>query len=158
MSLYSDNKWVDMVRSCYRWHYELPLSQNIGWNGATASERQPITFPEVSDDILIYAGGVNFSNANALVRIKATNPNYEWMGNNDATPIETPVHQIFGIATAVMPLIPLIQPFWLGANGTIQATFINSAASLTTGGTATLRALRLRDKLKPLPWELPNAA
>lgn len=145
--MYTDNKYVQRILDRYRTHLELIDSIPINFTG-TASERPaPCYTNPVDSDVLFFAGSVNFTNVNVLVRIKSQSPQYEWMTNNTGTPQDTPVNAVFGLSTQNMPVLPLIMPFFVGANGKLQMQFTNAASSAVTGGIVTWRALKLVDPI-----------
>lgn len=138
-----NNPYVQKILSNYEEWAPLESTATIGFNGSTASQKISVDTPEVDCDSLIFGGYVDFSNASATVRISSISPKYEWMSNNDQTPVDTPVPAIFGVLTQVEPVRPLILPVFLYRLGKLVMQFTNSATSLTTGGTVTWRGLRL---------------
>jgi hypothetical protein len=150
--MYFFNRFTLGIMSLYRTHLVMFDTILTGFTG-TASERPPAApTSEIDEDCLWFAAGVNFTNANALVRIKSISPQYEWMSNNDQTPIDTPIPAIAGTAAQVLPMLPLIQPFFTKANGRILHYFTNSASAPTTGGEWTWALLRLADPLDGKGW------
>ena len=133
--------YVAGILSKYLAYKELVLPVSIGWDGATASERKTRFTPPVDQDALIFAGGSDFSNAFATVKITDTASGYVWtLGENNQN---APVNSIFGVSTQVMPLLPLVCPFFLARQSKLQMEFVNSATSLTTNGVVTWRGIKL---------------
>lgn len=93
--------------------------------------------------MLIFGATVNFSNAGVLVRIKSVSPQYDWMADISPTQQDTPVNAIAGVFSQALPVLPLVQPFFLMKQGKIQMQFTNSATGPITGGLWTWRGLRL---------------
>lgn len=145
--MYPWNKYIERILDRYRTHQELIDSIPINFTGTANEKPAPITTNSVNEDVLYFAGNVNFTNQNVLVRIKSKSPQYEWMANNQATPQDTPVGAVFGLSTQVLPVLPLIMPFFVKANGLLQMQFTNAATSAVTGGIVTWRALRLSDPI-----------
>jgi len=140
-------KYVYQILDRYRNHLELVDSIPIGFTGTVSERLAPVVTNEIDADALYFAAHVNFTNANAMVRIVSISPQYQWMANNDATPQDTPISAIAGISTQAMPLLPLIQPFFIKKQGRLQMSFTNSATSPTTGGIWTWRMLKLVDPI-----------
>jgi len=166
--MYYFNKYTLAILDRYLVHTELIDSLPIAFTGTASEKPAPVFTTEVNADTLIWAGNVNFSNANALVRIKSISPQYEWMSNNDPIPQDTPLGAVFGVSTQALPVLPLVMPFFLKANGRLQMQFTNSAAAATTGGVVTWRLLKLTMPIKdslgvgwdygmPWPWLVPAA-
>lgn len=97
--------------------------------------------------MLYFAATVNFQNAGVLVRIRSISPAYDWMANNDQTPQDTPVPAIAGFYNQNMPILPLVQPFFLKKQGRMTMQFTNDLMSPITGGLWTWRALRLTNAI-----------
>jgi hypothetical protein len=145
--MYYFTKYTYQILDRYRSHLEIVDSFAIGFTG-TASERLAPVYTDVVDaDVLWFAAHTNFSNANALVRIVSISPQYQWMANQQATPQDTPITAIAGVTTQALPVLPLIQPFFLKAQGRLQHIFTNSATSATTGGIWTWRGLKLTEPI-----------
>jgi len=137
------NKYVLAILDKYRNFEPLEQSTAIGFTGV-ANERPPsVTTPEISEDSLLFGAQVNFNNPGVFVRIKSLSPQYEWMGDNSPAPIDTPITAIAGTFDQAMPVLPLIQPAFLSAQGKLQMQFTNSSAGPVTGGFITWRGLRL---------------
>jgi hypothetical protein len=142
--MYYFNKFTEKILACYGNWLELPDSIPIGFTGVASQVPAPINSNEVDTDSLIFAFGVNFDSPNdVLIRIRSISPQYEWMANTQQTPQDTPLTAIAGNSTQVMPLLPLVMPFFLKANGKLEMKFTNSATSPVTGGIITLRRLKL---------------
>jgi hypothetical protein len=90
---------------------------------------------------------VNFENAAALVRITALSPQYQWMSNHFPAPQDTPIHAVAGVIDRALPILPLMTPFFVKAQGRLMHQFTNSAAAETTGGQFIWRALKLIDPI-----------
>jgi hypothetical protein len=141
--MYYFNKKTEEILSHYEDWLEMIDSVPVGFTGV-ASERPPAVYTsEISADTLWFAAGVSFSEGDVLVRISSRSPQYDWMANNDPTPQDTPIGAVAGISSEVLPVLPLIQPFFLKANGTLKHQFTNSATSPVTGGIITWRLLKL---------------
>ena len=145
--MYTFNKYVERILDKYRSHQELVDAIPINFTGTASEKPPPIVTNSINDDVLYFAGAVNFTNNNVLVRIKSKSPQYEWMANVQAIPQDAPVGSVFGLSTQNMPVLPLIMPFFVKANGLLQMTFTNAATSAVTGGVVTWRALRLSDPI-----------
>lgn len=137
--------YVQKILSRYRTHLELIDSIPIGFTGSASEKPAPCFTSAVDTDALYFAINVNFTNANVLIRIESISPNYQWMANENSTPQDTPIGAIAGLSTQAMPVLPLIQPFFVKRQGRIKMQFTNSATSATTGGIITWRALKLVD-------------
>ena len=117
----------------------------IGFNGV-ASERLSVYSNSISTDILIMSFGVDFdltTITDTLVRISARSPQYDWMSNNQSTPQDTPVGAVAGCSQQVLPMLPIVKPFFLYANGKLQYQFTNSATAAITGGLWTAAIIKL---------------
>lgn len=140
-------KYVYQILDRYHTHLELIDTIPIGFTGV-ASERPASVFTnEVSEDVLYFAAAVSFSNAGAFVRIKSISPQYDWMADDSAIPQDTPINAIAGVFSQALPILPLVQPFFVKKQGRLQMQFTNSAAAPTTGGLWTWRALRLTNPI-----------
>lgn len=135
------------ILSQYREHLEFIDSLQIGFTGVASERPAPVLTNEVSVDTLYFAASVNFNNAAALVRITTISPQYQWMVNREATPQDTPIHAVAGVFSQVSPILPLIKPFFVKAQGRLLHQFTNSATTPTTGGTWVWRALKLIDPI-----------
>jgi hypothetical protein len=145
--MYYFTKYVYQILDRYRSHLELVDTIPIGFTGVANERPAPVFTNDISEDLLYFAAAVNFSNAGALVRIRSISPQYEWMADDQATPQDTPVNALAGIFSQALPNLPLIQPFFVKAQGRLQMSFTNSAAAPTTGGLWTWRALRLTNPI-----------
>jgi len=143
--MYFFNEYTLKQLSKYENHLELIDSIPVGFTGVASQVQAPVYSNEVDADSLIFAIGVSWSSASAdaLVRIRSISPQYEWMANNQAVPQLTPIGAIAGFSDQVMPVLPLVMPFFLKANGRLEFRFVNSAAAAITGGVITLRRLKL---------------
>lgn len=151
--MYYYNRFCLAILSLYKTHLVMFDTIAVGFTGVASEEPPAVPTSEVDEDTLWFAAGVNFSNANALVRIRSISPQYEWMANNAATPQFTPIPAIAGTSSQAMPMLPLINPFFMRANGRLQHQFKNSAAAATTGGLWTWALLRLSDPLDGIGWD-----
>lgn len=145
-------KYVYRILDLYRTHLELVDTIAIGFAGTT-SEKSTVFTNEVSEDVLLFSAGIDFSNAQVTVRIRSQSPQYDWMANDDPIPIDTPVNSLAGVFSQVMPNLPLIQPYFLKKQGRLQMTFTNGATVATTGGNWTWRGLRLTNPLNGSGWD-----
>ena len=141
--MYFFNEYTLKILSKYENHLELIDSIPIGFTGVASQVVAPVYSNEVDADSLIFAFGVDFDNSGVLVRIRSISPQYEWMANNQATPQLTPIGAIAGNSSQVMPVLPLVMPFFLKANGRLEFRFTNAASSPVTGGVITIRRLKL---------------
>lgn len=145
--MYNFSKYTYQILDRYRTHLVLFDSFAIGFTG-TASERlAPVYSDTVDADTLYFAAHVNFTNANALVRIQSQSPQYIWMANQSAVPQDTPISAVAGISTQALPMLPLIVPFFVASQGRLQHIFTNSATSATTGGIWTWAMVKLVDPI-----------
>jgi len=145
--MYTFNKYVERILDKYRTHLELVDTVPIGFDGVASRKPAPVFTSQVSADILFFAAYVDFTASDVLVRIQSRSPQYQWMANNNNTPQDTPIGAIAGITTQVMPLLPLISPFFLKANGQLQLQFTNSATAPVTNGSITWRGIKLVDPI-----------
>lgn len=145
--MYTFNDYVKRILDRYRTHLELIDSIPINFTGTANEKPAPCFTNSVDSDVLYFGGAVNFTNGNVLCRIRSQSPQYEWMTNNTGTPQDTPVGAVFGLSTQNMPILPLIMPFFVNANGRLQMQFTNAATSAVTGGIVTWRALKLVDPI-----------
>lgn len=144
--MYFFSRYVYQILDRYKNHLELIDSIPIGFTGVVNERPAAVFTNEVSSDMLYFAAHVNFTAA-AFVRIKSVSPQYEWMANDDATPQDTPISAIAGLTTQAMPVLPLVQPFFVKAQGRLQMQFTNAAAAPATGGIWTWRLLKLVDPI-----------
>lgn len=146
-------KYVYRILDYYRTHLELIDTVPIGFTGVASERPAPVFTNEVSEDVLYFAAAVNFSNAAVLVRIKSLSPQYEWMADDNSTPQDTPVNALAGVFSQTLPILPLIQPFFVKKQGRLLMQFTNSAAAPETGGLWTWRALRLTNPVSGTGWD-----
>jgi hypothetical protein len=109
----------------YKEKFPIFLEVDIGFDGATASQRVEVSTQTVDYDVVIIGAHVNFSNSN--VRIRVTDTSLGYVFNNQFMPITA----IAGVTTQVMPVLQLPAPWLLQRQSKLQMEFINSAASLT---------------------------
>ena len=152
--MFEYSKFTQQILDHYRTHMELIDTQNVNFTGV-ASERPPAALTsDVSEDIILFGATVSFSNAGALVRIRAITPNYQWMTRgNDEPPQDTPINAIAGIFSQASPILQLVQPFFLKKQSRLEMQFTNSAAAPTTGGLITWRGLRLTNPYNGIGWD-----
>jgi hypothetical protein len=136
-------KYVYQILDKYRDHLPLEDTISIGFTGVASERPAPASSNPISDDALIFGATVNFNNAGVLVRIKSISPQYDWMADISPTPQDTPVNAIAGVFSQALPVLPLVQPFFLMKQGKVQMQFTNAAAGPVTGGLWTWRGLRL---------------
>jgi hypothetical protein len=151
--MYYFTKYIYHILDFYGTHLELIDTIPIGFTGVASERPAPVFTNEISEDALYFAATVNFSNAAALVRIRSISPQYEWMADDAATPQDTPINAIAGVFSQSLPVLPLIQPFFLKKQGHLQMQFTNSPAAPTTGGLWTWRALRLTNPRNGTGWD-----
>lgn len=140
--MYQFDEQTKAIMAMYREYLIDFDTVSIGFSG-TLNERLTVYSHEVSDDSLIFAHSVDFSTTDVLVRASSRSPQYDWMSNDDQTPQDTPIGAFAGFSNQVLPLLPLIKPFFLYSNGRIAYTFTNSATSAVTGGLLTIARLKL---------------
>jgi len=144
--MYFFTKYVYQILDRYQEHLPLEDTIAIGFTGS-AGQRVPTVFSNSnSDDALYFAASVDFTASQAsqaLVRIKSVSPNYEWMADDGDNPLDTPVASIAGVQGTAMPVICLIQPFFIQKQGRLSMQFTNATTSPITGGLWTWHALRL---------------
>jgi hypothetical protein len=141
--MYYISKYTQQILDRYENHLSLYDPVPIGFTGTASETLSPVFTHEVSADILIFGFNVDFTNANVAVDIQSRSPQYKWNVNNNANPQYVPIGAIAGVSAQVLPVLPLVQPFFIKANGVLQFTFKNSAAAATTGGTITAIGLKL---------------
>jgi len=145
--MYTFNKYVERILDKYRIHLELVDTVPIGFDGVASRKPAPVFTSQVSADILLFAAYVDFTASDVLIRVQSRSPQYQWMTNNNNAPQDTPIGALAGITTQVMPVLPLISPFFLEANGQLQMQFTNSATAPVTGGSITWRGIKLVDPI-----------
>lgn len=146
--MYFFTKYTYEILDRYRKHVPWEDTVAIGFAGIALERPPAVSTSETSDPLLLFGAAVDFVNARVLVRIKSISPQYEWMGDNSQIPQDTPVHAIAGGFSQVMPVLPLIEPFFLMPNGKIQMQFTNDQSLPVTGGRWTWRGLRLVDPIE----------
>ena len=126
----------------------------VGFSG-TVSERVTVYSHSISDDCLIFGFGVDFADTatDVLVRIASRSPQYDWMSNDDATPQDTPIGAVAGFSSQILPILPLVKPFFLYANGKLSFNFTNSPTSAVTGGNITIHRLKLVNPLDGVGYQ-----
>lgn len=153
--MYFYNKYIYQILDRYRTHMELIDTVNIGFTGVASERPAPVNTNEIAEDSLYFAAAVNFSNAAVTVRIRSQSPQYEWMSDDSSTPVDTPVNAIAGVFSQSLPVLPLIQPYFIKKQGRLQMQFTNDSASPVTGGQWTWRALRLTNPIDGIGWDYP---
>src|SRR5262245_14517543 len=139
------NKYTYQILDRYRTHMPLEDTVPIGFTGVAGQRPAAALTTKFNQDILLFGATVDFSNAQVLVRIKSQSPSYEWMANDDALPQDTPVNALAGVFSQALPIIPLVQPYFLKKQGQLLMQFTNATAGPITGGLWTWRGLRLTD-------------
>jgi len=135
---------IEILKKYGNW-LELPDSVPIGFTGVAEQRPAPVYSNEVDADTLIWGFNVDFlaTQFDTQIWIRSVSPQYEWMASQTATPQFTPIAALAGLGTQVMPVLPLIMPFFQKANGKLEMRFQNSIAAPITGGIITLRRLKL---------------
>jgi hypothetical protein len=141
--MYNFNPITQRILDRYHTHLELIDTVPIGFTGVANEKPANVYSNEVDADSLLFAFNVDFTNTAVQVWIRSLSPQYDWMANVQANPAFTPIGAIAGISSQVMPVLPLVMPFFLKANGKLEFRFINAATSPITGGNVTLRRLKL---------------
>jgi len=144
---YTFTQFVLTILSKYMTHLELIDTIPLGFSGLVAEKPAPVFTNQISEDALYFGATVDFLNPEVLVRIRSISPQYEWMANDDPTPQDTPVNAVAGVFSQVSPIMPLVQPFFIKAQGRLQMQFTNSTTAPITGGRWTWRALRLTNPI-----------
>lgn len=150
--MYFFNDYTKYILGFYKTHMEIIDTIPMGFTGVAGQRVAPAFTNEVSEDVLFFAATVNFLNSGALVRIKSTNPAYDWMADDNANPQDTPVNAIAGVFSQSLPLLPLIQPYFVKKQGRLQMNFTNDTAVPITGGLWTWRGLRLTNPKQGDGW------
>jgi hypothetical protein len=150
--MYFFTRYTYQILDKYRTHLELVDTIPIGFTGVAGEKPAAVFTNEISEDMLYFAAAVNFSNADVRIRIRSISPQYEWMANDDPTPVDTPVNALAGVFSQNMPVLPLVVPFFVEKNGRLQMQFTNAAAAPITGGLWTWRALRLSNPIDGVGW------
>jgi|SRR5215470_5890915 len=149
--MYFFTKYVYQILDRYMTHLELIDTIPIGFTGVASERPAPVFTNQISEDVLYFAAAIDFLNPAVLIRIRSVSPQYEWMSNDDPLPQDTPINAIAGFTSQVMPILPLVQPFFLKAQGRLQMSFTNSPANAVNapvvGGLLTWRALRLTNAI-----------
>src|SRR5262245_10785902 len=101
--MYFFNDYIKFILSFYKNHLELIDSIAIGFTGVASQRVPPVFMNEVSEDTLYFGATLNFSNAGVAVRIKSVSPQYDWMADDSATPVDTPVNAIAGVFSQSLP-------------------------------------------------------
>lgn len=151
--MYFFNKYIMRILDYYRNHLELVDTIAIGFTGVAGQRVAPVFTNEISEDVLYFGAQVNFSSADTLVRIKSISPQYDWMADDNAVPQDTPVNAIAGVFSQSLPVLPLVQPYFIKKQGRLQMNFTNSPTLALTGGLWTWRALRLTQPINGVGWD-----
>lgn len=130
--------YVKGILSRYSKFLPLDLTTPIGFDGSTASQRLTVFTPQIDADALLFGANVDFSNALVTLKITDTATGYVWNPTN-----ASPIVALAGIQTQVMPILPLVCPYFLSRQAKLQLDFVNSATSLTTNGNITWAGLKL---------------
>ena len=146
--MYQFDKQTQAIMDLYGEHLISFDTIPIGFSGTT-SERATVYSHEVSDDSLWFAFGVDFASTatDVLVRVSSRSPQFDWMTNDDSTPQDTPIGAFAGFTAQVLPMLPIVKPFFLYANGRLAFTFTNSPTSAITGGNLTCALVKLLNPL-----------
>ena len=147
------NKFTLKILSFYKNHFELIDSIPIGFTGVATERPAPVFSNDTSSDMLYFAAHVNFTNTEALVRIRSLSPQYDWMANISPTPQDTPITAVAGVSTQALPVLPFVQPFFVKAKGRLQLNFTNGTAAPVTGGIWTFRLLKLVEPINGTGWD-----
>jgi len=139
--------YVKGILSKYSQFLPLELTTLIGFDGATASQRVTCFTPVVDSDAILFGAHTNFSNSAVTVRITDSGSGFSWnilQSTPGTTLAGTPITAIAGVQTEVMPVLPLIVPYFLNRQSRLQMDFTNSAAALAASTSSiTWRALKL---------------
>lgn len=130
----------------YKSWQPLYLTILIGFDGATASQRVTCFTPQVDSDALIFGAHTNFSNSQVAVKITDTGTGYAWnvlQAATGATTTGTPVTALAGASTQVMPLLPLVCPYFLSRQGKLQMDFVNATTPVASTSSITWTGLKL---------------
>jgi len=141
------------IMSFYQVHLPYEDAIPIGFTGVAGQRVAPVFTTVVTEDILLFAASVDFSNAGVLVRIKGSNPPYEWMSDDTSNPNDVPINAIAGIFSQALPNLPLIQPYFLKRQGRLSMTFTNDTAAPISNGVITWRGLRLTNPVVGDGWD-----
>ena|SRR5437867_4197873 len=149
------SKYVYQILDRYRTHLELIDTIPMGFTGQQGERPPPVFSNEISEDALYFAAAVNFNLATPRVRIRSMSPQYEWMADDASTPVDTPINAVAGVFSQALPVLPLIQPFFVKQQGRLQHQFTNAVAPETaiTGGLWTWRVLRLTNPYDGFGWD-----
>lgn len=138
--------YVNKILAQYARWQPLLLSTAIGFDGSTASQRLTVYTPQNDADSLLFGANVDFSNSQVQVKVTDVQSGYVWnllQATSPATIDGAPIAAIAGVQTQVMPILPLVCPYFLSRQSKLQMDFKNSASSLTAGGTITWVGLKL---------------
>lgn len=125
-------------------HLELLDPVPIGFTGVASQEISSVFSNEVDEYSMVFGLGVDFEPGDAKIWIRSISPQYEWTTySQNGTPNFMPLSAVAGVEGQVLPIMPLIMPFELLPNGKVEFRFINDSSSPITGGTLSLRRLKL---------------
>lgn len=150
--MYFFNKKTEEILAQYEDWLEQIDTVAIGFTGVASERPAPVYTSEYSADTLWFGFSVNFDETGVLIRVSSRSPQYQLMGNNNSTPQDTPIGAFAGNTSQVMPVLPLVQPFFLQSQGTLQYQFTNSASAPVTGGIITARLLKLIGPKNGVGW------
>lgn len=151
--MYYFTPYTYRIMGFYQTHLPYEDTIPINFTGVAGQRPAPVFTTVVTEDILLFSASVNFSNAGVLVRIKGTNPPYEWMADDTANPQDVPVNAIAGIFSQALPNLPLIQPYFIKKQGRLSLQFTNDTVAPITGGLFTWRGLRLTNPIVGDGWD-----
>ena len=151
--MYYFTPYTYRIMGFYQTHLPYEDTIAINFTGVAGQRPAPVFTTVVTEDILLFSASVNFSNAGVLVRIKGTNPPYEWMADDTANPQDVPVNAIAGIFSQALPNLPLIQPYFIKKQGRLSLQFTNDTVAPITGGLFTWRGMRLTNPIQGDGWD-----
>lgn len=151
--MYYFTPYTYRIMGFYQTHLPYEDTIAINFTGVATQRVAPVFTTVVTEDILLFSASVNFSNAEVLVRIKGTNPPYEWMADDTANPQDVPINAIAGVFSQALPNLPLIQPYFIKKQGRLSMQFTNGTAAPVTGGLITWRGLRLTNPIQGDGWD-----
>lgn len=140
--------YVKTILAKYKTWVPLYLTTLIGFDGVTASERVTCYTPQVDADALIM--GLHYSPstqvAGVSVKITDSGSGYAWnvlQSVTGSTSPGTPITALAGIATEVMPVLPLVCPYFLGRQSKLQMDFTNGATPAPATASISFIGLKL---------------
>lgn len=149
---YYYTKYTYKILDFYRVHLPWDDPIQIGFTGVASEKPVACQTSLTSDDVLLFCATVDFNATGVKVRMKTTNPQYEWNANSFDTP-DTPISAIAGLSNSAFPNLALVAPVFLKTQGRVQMQFTNAPAGAVTGGQIVWRGLRLRDPINGVGWD-----